>query len=93
MITVQQQQSRAEQAAGLVLAGRPVLPFVPSTPALQEFHTHKRLFVAFPTHTLTTQRHTPVLLHVCAQTHAHTQANIQTHGSGCTDAWWQGKVS
>lgn len=31
-------------------------PFVQTTPALQEFHTHKRLFVAFP-NTYVTQGH------------------------------------
>lgn len=64
MIAVQQRRSREERAAGRLLAGRPVLPFVPSTPALQEFHTHKTLLVPFPTLTLTMQGHTPGLLHV-----------------------------
>lgn len=76
MIAVQ--QSRPERAAGWLLTGSPVLPFVPSTPALLDFHTHKMLFVAFPTpHTLTTHLYDQL---VCACMYTSTQVDVQMPG-------------
>lgn len=66
MVPVLQQQQetmRLSRELGCLRGGCPGLPFVQSTPALQEFHPHKRLSVCFPTHTC-----------VCKDTSAHTQA-------------------